>query len=159
MRKADGEILQSRVSPRETAFEKRLYSYTKVPVSKQQALEKEFFNSEIDDKAAPILARLLSGDVSKLSESERIEWCRFLIASRIRVPEIVNDLRESGSVELKRSLIEDHDEFLAAKGHDDAATLVEWAERNFVGLIDNFGMMILPRVIMDPQHSALKADT
>ena len=94
-------------------------------------------------------------DVADLSVGERIDWIRFLIALRLRVPEIVNDLRKAGAAELRRSLTEDHDEYLAIKDGDDASTLLEWTDREFVGLTDNFGMMILPTVITDPNHSAL----
>ena len=149
MRHADGSILQSRVKPTETAFENRLYSYEKVPVAQRQELEKNFFGKEVDDKAAPVLAKLCEGDVTDLSAEERNYWTRFLIASRLRVPEIVNDIRKAGPAELRRSLTEDHDEYLAIKGDDDAQTLLEWTEREFVGLTDNFGMMILPSVITD----------
>jgi hypothetical protein len=155
MRQANGSILMSRVKPTETAFENRLYSYEKVPVAQRQALEKTFFGQEIDDRAAPVLVKLCEGDVTNLSVKERIDWTRFLIASRLRVPEIVNDLRKAGSAELRRSLTEDHDEYLAIKDDDDAPTLLEWTEHKFVGLTDNFGMMILPSVITDPKHAKL----
>ena len=155
MRRDDGSILQGRVKPTETAFENRLYSYEKVPIEQRQALEKNFFGQEVDDRAAPVLMKLREGDVADLSVGERIDWIRFLIAMRLRVPEIVNDLRKAGAAELRRSLTEDHDEYLAIKDGDDASTLLEWTDREFVGLTDNFGMMILPTVITDPNHSAL----
>lgn len=157
MRQADGSILQSRVKPTETAFENRLYSYEKVPVKDRQELEKNFFGRAVDEKAAPILVKLCEGDVANLSDEERIYWTRFLIASRLRVPEIVNDLRKAGAAELRRSLTEDHEEYLAIKEDDDAPTLPEWTERNFAGLIDNFGLTILPSVITDPKHTKLIA--
>jgi len=157
MRQNDGSIRQGRVNPTATAFENRLYSYEKVPVKQRQELEKSFFGPKVDDKAAPVLAKLCGGNVTDLSIEDRIHWTRFLIASRLRVPEIVNDLRKSGAEELRRSLTEDHEEYLAIKEDDDASTLLEWTERNFVGLTDNFGLTILPGVITDPEHTKLIA--
>ena len=43
------------------------------------------------------------------------------------------------------------------KGSHDAPTLLEWTEQNFIGLTDNFGMMILPNIIIDPDHMRLIA--
>lgn len=158
MRKADGSVLQDRVNPSATAFENRLYSYEKVPEDRRQAVEKLFFAAEVDDKAARIYPRIVAGDFANLSEEERIIWTRFLIASRLRVPEIIHDLRTGATEELRRSLTEDHEEFLTVRGDVDAKTLLEWTERNYVGLVDNFGMMILPGIITDPKHTAIIAN-
>lgn len=157
MRQADGSILQSRVKPVATAFENRLYSYEKVPKEQRQAVEKLFFTDEVDSKAAPVLVKLLANESSSLSDEERLCWTRFLIASRLRLPEIVNDFKKTASEELRRNLTEDHEEFLRVKGNIDAATLLEWTEREFVGLIDNFGMMILPSIITDPKYTEMIA--
>ena len=81
-----------------------------------------------------------------------------MIAARLRVPEIVHDLRNTASEELRRSLTEDHEEFLAVKGGADAPTLLDWTERTFIGLTDNFGKMILPDIITDPKHTEIIAD-
>ncbi len=158
MRREDGSIHQSRVKPSVTAFENRLYSYEKVPEERRQAIEKLFFAAEIDDKAASIYPKILAGDLANLSEEERIVWTRFLIASRLRVPEMVHDLKTGAAEELRRSLTEDHEEFLAICGEVDDKTLLEWTERNYVGLIDNFGMMILPDIITDPKHTEIIAN-
>lgn len=158
MRGEDGSIQQSRVNPLATAFENRLYSYEKVPEERRQAVEKLFFAAEIDDKAASIYPKFLVGDLANLSKEERIAWTRFLIASRLRVPEIVHDLKTDAAEELRRSLTEDHEEFLAVCGEVDDKTLLEWTERNFVGLIDNFGMMILPSIITDPKYTEIIAN-
>jgi len=158
MRQDDGSILQSRVKPTETAFENRLYSYEKVPKDQRQAVEKRFFGAEVDDKAAPILAKIIAGEIGSLSPGERTDWTRFLIAARLRVPEIVNDLKKTATEELRRSLTEDHEEYLAVKGDVDAPTLLAWTEQKFVGLTDNIGMMILPDIITDPKHTEIIAD-
>ncbi len=158
MRTEDGSILQSRVKPSVTAFENRLYSYEKVPEERRQAVEKLFFAAEIDDKAASIYPKILVGDLANLSEEERIVWTRFLIASRLRVPEIVHDLRTDAAEELRRNITEEPEEFRAICGEVDDKTLLEWTERNYVGLIDNFGMMILPGIITDPKHTEIIAN-
>lgn len=150
MRQKDGAILESKVIPKATAFENNLYSYEKVPLENRQAVEK-FFGTIIESQAAPVLNKLLAGDIEKLTDDERQSWARFLTASRLRVPEWINDIKKSASEELVRSLIEDHEGFVDAGG-DSSDTLTAWVERNMVGLIDNFGLMILPEVICDPSH-------
>lgn len=155
MREDDGSILQRRVSPTATAFENRLYSYEKVPEKQRQAVEKQFFAAEVDDKAAPVMQKIVAGEIGNLSPEERTDWTRFLIAARLRVPEIVHDLKKSASEELRRSLTEDHEDYLAVKGEVAAPTLLEWTDQTFVGLIDNFGMMILPDIIKDPKHTEI----
>lgn len=157
MRRDDCSIFQSRVKPSETAFENRLYSYEKVPKKQRQAVEKLFFTAEVDTKAAPILRKIVTGEIGILSPEERADWTRFLIAARLRVPEIVHDLKKTATEELRRSLTEDHEEYLAVKGAVNAPTLLAWAERKFVGLTDNFGMMILPDIITDPNHTGIIA--
>ena len=158
MRAEDGSILQSRVKPSATAFENRLYSYQKVPEDRRQAIEKQFFAAEVDDKAASIYPKIVAGHIADLSEEERILWTRFLIASRIRVPEIIHDLKTGAATELRRSLLEDHEEFLSVRGEAGEETLLEWTENNYIGLVDNFGMMILPGIITDPKHTEIIAN-
>lgn len=158
MRAEDGTIFQSRVKPSATAFENRLYSYEKVPKDRQQAIEKLFFAAEVDDKAASIYPKITAGEFANLSLEERAIWTRFLLASRLRVPEIVHDLRKDAPEELQRNLTEDREEFLAVRGDVNDETLLEWTERNYVGLVDNFGMMILPDMITDPKHTEIIAN-
>jgi hypothetical protein len=155
MRGADGAIYEGRGKPDQIAFEKRLYSYERVPEEQRQAVEKRFFSAEVDNRAAPILSKLLDGGVDDLIAEERIYWTRFLIAARLRVPELVNDLKKTAAQELRRSLTEDHDEFLAVRGTVETPTLLDWTEQTFIGLTDNFGMMILPDLITDPEHNQI----
>jgi len=158
MRREDGSVLQSYVKPSATAFENRLYSYANVPKKQRQAVEKLFFAADVDDKAATVMPKIMAGEIGSLLPEERIYWSRFLIAARLRVPEIVHDLRKTASEELRRSLTEDHEEFLAVKGNVDSQTLLDWTERTFIGLTDNFGMMILPDIITDPKHTEIIAN-
>lgn len=158
MRAKDGSVLQSKVKPSGTAFENRLYSYEKVPEEQRQAVEKLFFAAEVDDKAASIYPKIAEASIADLTREERITWARFLIASRLRLPEIVHDLRKDATKLLRRSLTEDQEDFIDVRGDLDAKTLLEWTERNYIGLVDNFGMMILPDIIADPKHTAIIAE-
>ena len=157
-RREGGEIEEGRAKPDRIAFENRLYSYEKVPPEQRQAVEKFFFAREVDERAAPILNKVIAGGPRSLSPEERVYWTRFMIAARLRVPEVVNDLKRTAGEELRRSLTEDHEDYLDAKGEIDAPTLLGWVEQTFVGLTDNFGMMILPEIITDPEHTRIISD-
>ena len=150
-----GDIKSGRVRPEATAFENRLYSYQKVPPEQQQALEKLFFGEDVDAIAAPVLVKLQSEGVDVLTPDEKRIWTRFLIASRLRVPEIIHKARKEATEELRKNLTAEHEEYLAVKGPDDAETLLDWVERNYIGLVDNFGMMMIPDLVTDPEHTEM----
>lgn len=151
-RASDGGLVTHRVKPKETAFEKNLYALEKVAPEHRQVIEKNFFANEIDDRAAPLHARLLAGEIGRFSQSDRDAWTHFIMAQRLRVPEIVKDLRGSASAQLRTLLDGDQKEFLKLRGNN-ALSFSEWTENQFVGLIDNFGMTMLPKIVTDPEFT------
>lgn len=152
MRANSGALVTGSVMPDATAFENSLYSFEKVPKEKRQEVEKKFFAEKVDSRAAPVMAKLLRNE--PLTQEERIDWAVFLIASRLRIPEIVKNLKKSAPDELRKNLVYTPEELESLKGDlgDDPPTLLEWTEKTFVGLIDNSGMMMLPSIITDPEH-------
>lgn len=152
MRSNIDDVITGTVLPEETAFENYLYSYKKVPKDKKQIVEKYFLAQEVDSKGSTVFYKILESGVDSLSSEDRYNWSRFLIASRIRIPEIIKDLKKGATEELRRSLTEDHEEYLKVKGDVTDSTLLQWVENNFVGLIDNLGLIMLPEVVNDPHH-------
>ncbi|MEE8294385.1 MAG: DUF4238 domain-containing protein [Sphingomonadales bacterium] len=145
----NGKIAKSRRSPENTGFEIDLYSLKNVPENKRQELESSFFNKEIDNKAAPIFQKLINGHLEELSSREKEKWTHYLVAQRLRIPESIHEVRKRGSLVLKAKLLENPEDFLEIKGTEKEKTLLDWVDKNFVGLLDNFGMLILPSIITD----------
>lgn len=79
MKMKDGGIQQISFAPTATAYENRLYSYEKVLLKQQQAVEKLYFAKEVDDRAAEVYRKLLAGEV--LTSEDREVWARYLVAS------------------------------------------------------------------------------
>ncbi len=149
-RDTDG-IAKSFVATEATAFQTRLYAFERVEPAKQ-ALVEQCFGESIESPVAPLYERLAVGPLTTLSDftaDERETWARFVMASRLRLPDVVKDLKQSAATELRRSLTEDHPDI-----PQDEETAAAWVERNYVGLIDNFGMMLLPDLITDPEKTA-----
>ena len=59
--------------------------------------------------------------------------------------------------ELIRNLDQEPEDYLEERGDAPEETLREFVENRFVGLIDNFGMIMLPGLITDPEHSEIIA--
>lgn len=145
------KVVTNRVSPKYTAFEPGLYSLTKVSKEKKQFIEKNFMNKEVDDKASLVMKFLINNGSDSLTEKQRSDWSRFLMSLRLRNPELISDLREEATAELKRQLNLAPEEYKELAADDDPETLSEWVEDNDTGLVDNFGMLMLPGLINNPE--------
>lgn len=135
----NGKVVKSFVSPKKTGFVKGLYSFKNVPKEQQEVLETNFFTPEVDTKAAPILKKLLENGISSLERKERILWTRFLISARVRVPDVVNQLKADGIAEIQRQTTGDDPEN-------------DWI------IPENIGLTVLPRLITDPEHTKIIAE-
>lgn len=76
-------------------------------------------------------------------------WTRFLMAQRIRSPEIVHLLDEQGPSTLREVLAANPEEYEALKEGEDPETLLEWLDRVKPGLIEDFGKLLIPSMILD----------
>lgn len=72
-------------------FEPHLYALKKVPREEKNKIEKEVFG-DIDNKAALILSKIDSFGINTLSNSEKIEWARFLYSMMSRHPKIIKSM-------------------------------------------------------------------
>lgn len=77
---------QSQKSAKATGYERDLYSHaTATPDQRDYCLESGALK-DLDDRAAKVLPRLLSGDTT-LDPQARTDWARFLVAQLIRTPQ------------------------------------------------------------------------
>lgn len=85
-KKGDRYFGQSQKSAKATGYHRDLYSYaTETPHRRNYSLESGVLK-DLDERAAKVLRRLLSGDRT-LDPEARTDWARFLIAQLIRTPQ------------------------------------------------------------------------
>src|SRR5712675_652356 len=74
----------SRIGPKHTGYEPRLYSLEGYLEEQQQAIEEHFFAVGVDGPASQALKVLIAGDLTKLTDELGVAWTRFLMAARAR---------------------------------------------------------------------------
>lgn len=131
----------SRHAPKHTAYEHDLYALTMDEVAgmSKQAVETHCLRL-IDEAAAQVLTKLLSKGLKNLSHEERCDWARFIMSLRLRQPEVVQRWKLEASATLQSQLAQSPEEYQALAQEDDPATLSEYVEQLYPGLIDNFGL-------------------
>jgi hypothetical protein len=69
---------------------------------------------------------------------------------QLRQPNIVFKLREESADELRRTLATQPEQYENISGVESPATLEEWTEQKFPGLIENFGLSFFHELVNDP---------
>lgn len=145
-----GRCLVERAHPRSTGSLDRLYSLDSVPPERQQQVEKDFLAGVIEAPAGLVLNKMrTAGRGHDLTMEERHVWTRFLMAQRIRSPEIVRFLDDQAPPHLRKVLSAYPEEYQALAEEGDPETLLEWVERAKPGLINDFGRLLIPSLILD----------
>ncbi|MBX3502116.1 MAG: DUF4238 domain-containing protein [Alphaproteobacteria bacterium] len=139
-------IVPGRRTPENTGYEDDLYAKDKVPDTERHIIEESLF-SPIDNAAAPIHRKMLQLEDCDLTPDERAAWAVFLIAANARVPGIVNEARAKYAASAREAFLKNPDEYERAKGSASEATFVEWIDKHYPGLIDNFGLDTMARHI------------
>lgn len=139
-----------RIAPRSTAFEQDLYARENVPKEERHAVEE--FLSKLDNAAAPIHQRLMRLEKFTFTAEQRTDWAMFLVAANLRVPDMVKTSKEQGTEALRASLNQNPEEFEKVRGTAQEFTLLEWTEKRFPGLLENFGLEMLIRFLGKPEN-------
>lgn len=143
----NGLVVTSERHPRATGFEPNLYALEQVPPERKHVVENEFFSPHIDARAAPILKKIVEGGFKQVTTDERSDFSRFILSLRARHPDAVALARARGIEEISRQLARDPHEYEALRTESSPESLTEWVRRNQPGLISNFGVSLLPRVV------------
>jgi len=139
-RRINNQLISSRISPKNTAFEPNLYSLEHVSSEEEQIIEK-FLNENIDSPASRVLDKMITGGIEKLSIEERKSFGKFLISLRYRGPKSVSDIRSDGFDEVMKMLVDGQEEYEALRTSDEyPTTFKEFAEQTHPGLAQNFGI-------------------
>ena len=141
-------LTTSRRVPKATAFKNNLWALTRPVVAgmSQQAIETDLM-SLIDNHAAPVRVKMEQNGLKNLSITERQDWVRFLMSLKVRQPDIVSQIRTEGAHNLSQNLLDAPEQYEALAEEDDAPTLEEWVEQHYPGLIENFGLSCIPKLV------------
>jgi hypothetical protein len=147
-RKANRLVIDWR-TPEHTAFEPHLYSISALPEDREW-VEREVMSKHVDGPAAPVLQRLLAGDLEKFDSDDRTAMARFMLAQWYRSPEMIAKIRQGGRDAMLRALEANPEEYHALRGSSAHESLVEWAEAHMPGY-DEIATMgsVLPKLIND----------
>jgi hypothetical protein len=142
----NGKLVRRQVATAETAYVPGLYSLEQVPPEEVQQIETKIL-WQIEDRASPVLSKLVADGPAALSVEDRYWWTRYLQASLLRVPHVVEKMKNEGRQIARNHLTLDHEEFLAAKGAAPEKTLLEWAENHAPARIANTGLRTMVRML------------
>jgi hypothetical protein len=142
------ELHTYRRVPKATAYQVNLYALT-MPIvlgMSQQAVETHVLR-QIDNDAARVRTKMVHQGLKSLSISERCDWVRFLMSLRIRQPDMVGKLKTESADHLRQTLASQPEQYEALAQENEMPTLEEWVEKNFPGLIENFGLSFFHELV------------
>lgn len=91
-----GALRYDRLSPKSVAKEGHLYSIEGWSELPDVFIEKEILAPLVDDLAAPIRQQILKRGVEGLTEDQRYDWARLLVAGIWRIPSHLELIRDIG---------------------------------------------------------------
>lgn len=141
-----------RLTTRATGFEPDLYALSKPVVAgmEQQAIEKNLLRI-VDNSGAIARRKLDLEGLHSLTDQQRIDWVRFLMSLRVRRPQIVEKLKREGAEMLRKHLAADPSEYENMRKESDEPTLEEWAEARFPGVVENIGLSMFSKFVVNPK--------
>jgi len=143
---ADGRLVNHRYKAKSVAKERHLYSISRSRASPDVKVERDFWGPHVDDPAAIVHAKMLASGVSSLSVEDKKSWSPFLVSLMLRGPSMIAHIRKRGHEILAAGLDENPEDFLEARGSEPEATLREWVERHAPDVLDDLGVMALPKL-------------
>lgn len=143
-------VHSTRKTPKSTGYQEDLLSLTRDTIGQRSKhdIEKVVLQ-QVDNDAALIRAKLHDRQLKTLTHDERCAWVRFIMSLRVRDPAIVRELVSQSDQELRRSLTEDHDDYVQLSDDGGPASLEAWTELKFPGLIENFGLTFFHDLLND----------
>ena len=138
----------SRHPPKYTGFVDDLYALTEEVVAgmERQAIEKLFLR-RIDNSGARVRRKLENQGLESLTEEDKVDWTRFLMSLRFRQPNIVHEIQQKSAHRLKAILKDRQEDYEELIIDGASPTLEEWTEKQFPGLIENFGLSFFHKLV------------
>jgi hypothetical protein len=116
-----GRIVNRRVGPKGTGFERHLYTFDDLPGETAQWLEAAFLKGT-DHLASQALQKLLAGDHSPWSVELRSAWSRFVFQLLMRHPHPFSEIRAAATENWLRADADTHREYERLRTPDMPAT-------------------------------------
>jgi hypothetical protein len=126
---------------------RHLYSRQATSPAERSLIESQFFSRIVEAPAAAAITRLIEGD-GRIGPAERVAITVFIISQRVRVPEVIERIRREGRVLAKHSLSVPDPDFDRLNSDTSANSLFEWAELHHPESLNNFGIDIVPELIL-----------
>ena len=143
-------VHSTRKPPKRTGYRDDMLALTRDTIGQRNKHEiEQVVLQQVDNDAALVRVKLHNGQLQALTHEERCAWVRFIMSLRIRDPAVVRDLVTQSDQELRRSLAENLNEYVQLADGDDPASLEEWTELKFPGLIENFGLTFYHDLLND----------
>lgn len=140
----------TRKVPKSTGYRDDMLALTRDEIAGMRKHDVEtIVLQQVDNDAALVRSRLYDHQLNTLTHDERCAWVRFLMSLRIRDPAVVRDLKADADKVLRKSLADNPHEYVQLLADDDPATLEEWTEHRFPGLIENFGLSFFHELLND----------
>ena len=138
----------SRHAPKYTGYGDDLSALSKDAVAgmEKQSIEMLFLK-RVDNNAARVRNKLENYGLKSLTGEDRVDWVRFIMSLRIRQPDIVHMLKQESANHLIYTLKDQPQEYEELISDNDPPTLEEWTEKQFPGLVENFGLSFFHKLI------------
>lgn len=148
---AHGRMAAKRFAAKSVAKMEHLYSLQRTNTNPDVKIERDFLGPHVDDPASRAHKTILQHGIrSLITDSDRSAWSRFLVSLMLRVPVKVEYVRSKGREVLKAQLDEGPEDYLKIRGDAPETTLRDWVEKHAPSLLDDFGMMALPKLVESP---------
>lgn len=144
-------LCSNRHAPKHTGYEHDLYAFSKpiVAGAPKHAVETNFLR-HVDNLAAIVRKKLDEKGLKALNQRDRSDWVRFLMSLRIRQPRIVVSLRNESAEHLRKTLMDQPEQYEELAQSGEPPTLEDWTEQHFPGLIENFGLSFFHELVDNP---------
>ena len=143
-------VHSTRKVPKSTGYEDDMLALTRDTIGQRSKHDIEtVVLQQVDNDASLVRERLQNRQLQSLTHDEQCAWVRFIMSLRIRAPEVVHDLISQSETELRRSLANNPNEYVELADANDPASLEDWTESKYPGLIANFGLTFYHDLLND----------
>jgi hypothetical protein len=143
----NGQVVASRIAPKNTGYEEYLYSMQGVRPEQQQWLEKHFF-SPVDSRGAVAHQLMLRGEYHLITNEHRVDWARFMMSMQLRGPFALAEVKRLAEQNIRRQLdVHGDTDYEAIRKAGDPETLYEWTAKYQPLVLEDAHKRMLPNLI------------
>ncbi|MFK8013461.1 MAG: DUF4238 domain-containing protein [Marinicellaceae bacterium] len=141
-------IVSSRLTPEYTGYEDDLFAFDHESV---RGIDKQFNETRlfkyIDNHGARVLQKIKFKGLKLLTDKDKNDWALFIMSLFNRQPKFINQLKIDGTKIIQLKLNENPEEYDEISSVNDPDKLEQFVEKEYPGLIENFGLYTLKDLI------------